>query len=161
MQELETAKKSLENHFCTHYCTTPSCPSTPPSSSSPASLSSVFDSPEKFDFTTHYETQVPVEHVDKWEEFLTLRHESFQHCDPIWCWAAHSSRFSRLSKLAHDILSIPGAQLLFPLTFCCCWLDIQGLTWSGWAQEVRDDKIERHLVPSSFNKDSPGRKYGC
>jgi hypothetical protein len=107
LRELEKAKDNLEHYFRSHYCAPPSRPSTPPLTSSPAAPLSAFDSPEKVDFTARYET-LPVESVDEWEEFLTLKRESFATCDPIWCWGGQSSRFPKLSKLAHDILSMPG-----------------------------------------------------
>jgi len=111
LQELEQVKDNLEQYFCSHYCTPPSRPSTPPLSSSPTAPLSAFDSPEKVNFTAHYET-LPMESVDEWEEFLTLKCESFTTCDPIRCWGGRSSRFPKLSTLAHGILSIPGMSLL-------------------------------------------------
>ena len=109
--ELEQAKDNLEDYFCARYCTSASRPSTPHPLSSPATLLSAHDSPEKVDFTAHYET-LPVESIDEWEVFLSLKHESFTTCDPIWCWGGCSSRFPQISKLARDILSIPGKSLL-------------------------------------------------
>jgi hypothetical protein len=110
LRELEKAKDNLEQYFCSRYCTPPSRPSTP-LSSSPAAPLSAFDSPEKVDFTARYET-LPVESVDEWEEFLTLKRESFATCDPIRCWGGRSSRFPKLPKLARDILSMRGMSLL-------------------------------------------------
>jgi hypothetical protein len=107
--ELEQAKDNLEQYFRSRYCTPPSRPSTPPSSSPTAPLSA-FDSPEKVDFTARYET-LPVESVDEWEEFLTLKRKSFATCDPIRCWGGRSSRFPKLSRLARDILSMPGMSI--------------------------------------------------
>ena len=99
LRELKKAKDNLEQYFCSHYCAPPSRPSTPPLTSSPT------------DFTAHYET-LPVESVDEWEEFLTLKRESFPTCGLIWCWGGRSSIFPKLSKLARDILSMPGMSLL-------------------------------------------------
>ena len=78
LQEVEDAKDKLEQYFCTHYCTPPSRPVTPLSSSAPPS--STCDSPNKVDFTSQ---TLPVESVDEWGEFLTLKCESFKTCDPI------------------------------------------------------------------------------
>lgn len=114
LRELEQAKDKLEEHFRLNYSSSmpPSRSSTPPPSS-PGPLSSVFDSPEKFDFTARYDT-LPAESIDEWEEFLTLKRESFATCNPIRCWGGRSSRFPKLSKLARDILSMPG---LFRVNF--------------------------------------------
>ena len=110
LQELEKAKDNLEQYFHSHYCTPPSKPSIPLSSSPTAPLSA-FDSSEKVDFTACYKTLL-VESVDEWEEFFTLKCESFATCDPIQCWGGQSSRFHKFSMLAHDILSLPGMSLL-------------------------------------------------
>jgi hAT family C-terminal dimerisation region len=111
LRELEQAKDNLEQYFCSHYCTSASRPLTP-LPSSPDTLLSAYDSPEKVDFTSRYET-LPVESVDEWEEFLTLKHESFATCDPIQCWGGRSLRFPKLSKPACDILSMPGMSLFY------------------------------------------------
>lgn len=111
LRELEQAKDNLEQYFRSRYCTSASRPLTPPPSS-PATLLSAYDSPEKVDFTSRYET-LPVESVDEWEEFLTLKRESFATCGPIQCWGGRSSRFPKLSKLARDILSMPGMSLFY------------------------------------------------
>lgn len=54
-----------------------------------------------------------MESVDEWEEFLTLKRESSASCDRIRCWGGRSSRFPKLSKLACDILSMPGMSFLY------------------------------------------------
>ena len=79
-----TPEWSLTVQAHAHYYAPPSRPVTPPPSSS-APPSSTFNSPEKVDFTSRYET-LPIESVDEWEEFLTLKRESFKTCDPIRCW---------------------------------------------------------------------------
>lgn len=114
LREVEDAKEKLEQFFRNHYCAPLSRPSTPPPSSSATAPSSAFDSPEKVDFTARYET-LPIESIDEWEEFLTLKRESFKTCDPIRCWGGRTSRFPRLSKMACDVLSMPG--ICFVLSF--------------------------------------------
>jgi hypothetical protein len=40
-----------------------------------------------------------------------------QHIDPIQWWAGRRAQFPNLSRLARDILSIPGVFLLFALKY--------------------------------------------
>ena len=91
LQEVDAVKDQLGQYFFTHYCAPPLQSNMPPLSSSSAALLSAPESPERVDFTAQNET-LPIESVDEWEEFLTLKCESFKACDPIRVVKALSSR---------------------------------------------------------------------
>lgn len=42
------------------------------------------------------------------EAYLQLQPEDWKTCDPVQWWASRRSQFPNLSRLARDILSIPG-----------------------------------------------------
>lgn len=67
-------KDQLGQYLFTHYCAPPLQSNMPPLSSSSAALLSAPESPKRVDFTAQYET-LPIESVDEWEEFLTLKCE--------------------------------------------------------------------------------------
>lgn len=62
---------------------------------------------KKHDFTRRYKKQyVP---VDEFEDFFGMNPEPFRDgWSAVTWWAAHRDRFPNLSRLARDILSIPG-----------------------------------------------------
>jgi hypothetical protein len=72
----------------------------------PPSAVPVRRSPRKHDFTARYKTtQVSKNEL---EDYLCLRQEDWDICDPIQWWATRRCQFPNLSQLARDILSIPG-----------------------------------------------------
>jgi hypothetical protein len=74
-------------------------------------------SPSKVNFTARYKKRMNLS-VDEFEEYLKLPQEDFDLCDPIQWWAGHRAQFPNLSRLAHDILSIPGEYLLYVPGVC-------------------------------------------
>jgi hypothetical protein len=68
-------------------------------------------SPQKVDFTSRYNKRICL-NIDEIEEFFKLPPEGFA-VDPIRWWAGRHAQFPNLSRLAQDILFIPGV-FLFP-----------------------------------------------
>jgi hypothetical protein len=64
-------------------------------------------SPQKVNFTARYKKR-PSTLKDELEELYKLPQEDFETCDPIKWWAGQCSQFPNLSRLACDILAIPG-----------------------------------------------------
>ena len=103
---LEESKAKLEAHYRANYAKPISMPITAQSSTSSISARS----PQKVDFTSHYNKRMHL-NVDEIEEFFKLLPESFA-MDPVQWWAGCCAQFPYLSRLARDILSIPGVLLL-------------------------------------------------
>jgi hypothetical protein len=68
-------------------------------------------SPSKVNFTARYKKRTNVA-TDEFEEYLKLPQEDFELCDPIQWWAGRRAQFPNLSRLARDILSIPGEYIV-------------------------------------------------
>jgi len=99
---LEESKAKLEAHYRADYAKPISTPVTAQSSISSISA----HSPQKVDFTSHYNKRTHL-NIDEISEFFKLPPESFA-VDPIQWWAGRRAQFPNLSHLARDILSIPG-----------------------------------------------------
>jgi hypothetical protein len=106
---ISIAKDALRAYYDDNYLVAGSSTFNPPSTPRPSSSSRQLPdlSPQKFNFTARYQTEVIIV-TDELEEFLKLRRERFDTCDPIKWWAARTSQFPRLSALARDVFSIPG-----------------------------------------------------
>jgi len=100
---LEESKAKLEAHYRADYAKPISMPVTAQSSMSSISARS----PQKIDFTSRYNKRTRLD-IDEIDEFFKLPPESFS-VDPIQWWAGRRAQFPNLSRLARDILSIPGA----------------------------------------------------
>jgi hypothetical protein len=100
---LEESKAKLEAHYRADYAKPISTPVTAQSSTSSISARS----PQKVDFTSRYNKRTRL-NIDEIDEFFKLPPESFA-VDPIQWWAGRHAQFPNLSRLARDILSIPGA----------------------------------------------------
>jgi hypothetical protein len=61
----------------------------------------------KFSFTARYH-KTRTTTADELEEYFKLPPEDFELCDPIKWWVGRRAQFPSLSRLALDILSIPG-----------------------------------------------------
>jgi hypothetical protein len=105
---LDLSKDRLHAFYREHYANKAS--STTLSASAPTPSSATSGSPQKFDFTARYKRARAF--VDELEEYFKLVQESFDHCDPIRWWAGRCAQFPNLSRLARDILSIPGKYLV-------------------------------------------------
>jgi hAT family C-terminal dimerisation region len=103
-RDLERSRAQLQAHYHANYVRDPS-----PNAASTPSMSSVASSgsPQKVDFTLRYKKQVRA-YIDELDEFFKLPQENFDTCDPIQWWVGRCSQFPNLSRLARDILSIPG-----------------------------------------------------
>jgi hypothetical protein len=99
---LETTKEDLHAYFRAKYDKPLPAPL-----ASVASTSTINDSPQKVDFTSHYRN-LPQAFTDEVQEYFKLPHENFDACDPLQWWAGHCSQFPNLSCFARDILSIPS-----------------------------------------------------
>jgi hypothetical protein len=108
---LEESKAKLEAHYRAHYAKPISTPVSAQSSTSSMSV----HSPQKVDFTSRYNKRMRL-NIDEIGEFFKLLPESFA-VDPIQWWAGRRAQFPNLSRLARDILSIPGVFLLFALKY--------------------------------------------
>jgi hypothetical protein len=105
LQELETAKTALDNHFKANYAARNHniVPVTPPLT---ASSSCELGSPQK-DFTARYQVHRRVV-LDELREYYSLPREDFKHCDPVQWWFVRKAQFPNLFCLARNILTIPG-----------------------------------------------------
>ena len=99
---LEESKAKLEAHYRAHYAKPISIPVSAQLSTSSMSV----HSPQKVDFTSRYNKHMRL-NIDEIGEFFKLLPESFA-VDPIQWWAGRRAQFPNLSRLARDILSIPG-----------------------------------------------------
>ena len=103
-RHLDESRKHLHALYREHYANTASTPSvSTPTQPSVANSGS----PQKFDFTARYNKRARAV-VDELEDYFKLAQESFEHCDPIRWWAGRRAQFPNLSRLARDMLSIPG-----------------------------------------------------
>jgi hypothetical protein len=100
---LEESKAKLEARYRADYAKRISAPVTAQSSTSSISTPR---SPQKVDFTARYNKRMR-HNTDEIDEFFKLLPESFA-VDPIHWWAGRRAQFPNLSRLARDILSIPG-----------------------------------------------------
>jgi hypothetical protein len=112
LEHVERMKDQLKEYFEKYYQHLALPSSTP----MPLRVStSDTGSPQKVDFTARYHR---INHiVDELAEYLRLPREDFKTCNPIKWWAARVSQFPNLSRLARDILSIPGSAVAVERVF--------------------------------------------
>ena len=91
---LEESKAKLEAHYRAHYAKLISTPVSAQSSTSSMSV----HSPQKVDFTSHYNKRMRL-NIDEIGEFFKLLPESFA-VDPIQWWVGQRAQFPNLSCLA-------------------------------------------------------------
>ena len=65
--------------------------------------------PAKRDFTARYKQATRCAPVRELEEFLLLPSVDWESCNPVQWWGDRQAQFPNLSRLARNILSIPGA----------------------------------------------------
>jgi hypothetical protein len=106
--ELDSAKDQLKNYFQANYArrTPPARPTTSSTGDSPTQASGPTRSPQKVDFTARYKKRARV--FDEFDEYFRLPLEVFEGCDPIQWWFSRRVQYPNLSRLALDVLSIPG-----------------------------------------------------
>ncbi|KIJ27296.1 hypothetical protein M422DRAFT_271550 [Sphaerobolus stellatus SS14] len=66
-------------------------------------------SPEKVNFTARYSQRQPLCPRNELEDFFRMTPELWESCDPVQWWGARKLQFPNLSRLARDLLSIPGS----------------------------------------------------
>ncbi|KAJ3004761.1 hypothetical protein NUW54_g4661 [Trametes sanguinea] len=76
-------------------------------------------SPKKANFTARYDSRssegdLPEEELTT---YLALRPKSFKTCNPLQWWSSHAREFPNLSRLARDILTIPGCAVAVERVF--------------------------------------------
>jgi hypothetical protein len=101
-QDIMTSKRNFERHFLEHY--------TEPIFSAPrtASTSASSSTTSIFSLFTRGRDQTS-EPLAELERFFALSAEPYETCaDPVQWWGSHRSLFPRLSRMARDILAIPG-----------------------------------------------------
>jgi hypothetical protein len=101
-QHVEDTKDRLRQYYQDKYVTPIPAPA-----AQPAVTEIPSGSPQKVNFTARYKKR-PSTLKDELEEFHKLPQEDFEICDPIKWWAGRRSQFPNLSRLARDILAIPG-----------------------------------------------------
>lgn len=103
---VKTGLKTLRQYYAKHYAPDPSARRTTVPSHVTAAKSSA--SPRR-NFLAHYgPAGIPENEL---EAYLRLSREDFETCDPVQWWASRKGQFPNLSRLARDILSIPGMSL--------------------------------------------------
>jgi hypothetical protein len=116
---IQSAKDALKEYFDTYYAI--STTASRPSASQVRVIVDPSGSPQKVDFTAHYQRSHHA--VDELAEYLRQPPESFDTCNPVKWWAARVSQFPNLSRLARDILTIPGTCYLLFQAFMILWLN--------------------------------------
>ena len=101
-RHVEHAKDQLHQFYLDNYAKMP----TPPPAIQPI-VTETSGSPQKVNFTARYKKR-PSTLKDELEEFYKLPQEDFDTCDPIQWWSGRRSQFPNLSRLARDILAMPG-----------------------------------------------------
>lgn len=109
--ELRHARQNLNDHYSAMYASrstsAASTGTTQPTTSAPLAPGS----PDRVDFTARYKKHTRAT-INELDEYFKLPLEHFDGCDPIDWWHARRHQFPNLSRLALDILSIPGAYSL-------------------------------------------------
>ena len=107
---LESSKQLLQDYFDRHYpAVTSDQLDTPSSSPGPSRSSQIEGLPQKVDFRSHYDDEDDAAVTeDELERYFSLLKENFRSTNPINWWYIRRRDFPRLSRLAHDLLSIPG-----------------------------------------------------
>ncbi|CAK5270384.1 unnamed protein product [Mycena citricolor] len=108
--DLETAKTKLHAHYNEHYAT--AAKDSTPGSMEPDPLVAGSSKQPKRKLTDRYNRKPrDLTGTDELTEYFKLdpAKNDFDTCDPIAWWVKHRDDFPKLSKLALDILSIPGS----------------------------------------------------
>jgi hypothetical protein len=106
---LDSTRDQLRQYYQdNYYLASQTFPITP----QPTTTETLSGSPQKVNFTARYKKR-PINLKDELEEYYRLPLEDFDTCDPIQWWAGRRLQFPNLSRLARDILAIPGGLNLF------------------------------------------------
>jgi hypothetical protein len=112
LANVQKCKALLEDHYMAHYTNYASIASSSPSdnTTNPSITieSSRPASPEKINFITRYTRRPVLSTKNELEEYLHQQPEEWGSCDPVKWWGARKYQFPNLSRLARDIMTIPG-----------------------------------------------------
>jgi hypothetical protein len=108
LDQLETAKEKLQDHFNAHYANLISSDSSSQQSSqtnTPAALTST-----SYNLLAGYDDENDNAIQDELDDYfcITLKKENWTKCDPIMWWHMQRHKFPNLSILARNLLAIPG-----------------------------------------------------
>ena len=118
LEKIENAKELLKSYFLEHYVSNNPSPVLNPS---PAKTSSI----KHFDFfSLDNNTEMPLAH--ELDDYLALKPLGFKptangqgaSISPLQWWRAKAHECPNLSRLARDILSIPGSAVAVERVFC-------------------------------------------
>ena len=115
---LELLKEGLYSYYETHYANkhTPTQMSNAPQT--PASSTVTPHSPQK-NFTACFQHKTTTI-LNELDEYFKLPPEDFERCNPIHWWMGQRAQFPNLFWFAHDLLCIPGMQIIqCQLLFFC------------------------------------------
>jgi hypothetical protein len=108
LAHIDSRKEELEVYYQEKYAKKVTPQVATASSPAPSTFSQAPDSPEKVNFTARYSQRQPLGSRNELEEFFRLTPELWESCDPVQWWGARKLQFPNLSRLARDLLSIPG-----------------------------------------------------
>ena len=126
MAHINSCKEHLEQHYRQYYQPHDSLGGA--ASQAMASGSTLVSGSPMKDYTARYKNRKRNTSTDEFVDYFSQPSVDWD-CDPIWWWAERKNQFPNLSKLARDIMSIPGMQLIYvnPITHliflrlsCCC-----------------------------------------
>jgi len=106
------AKANLQEYYLSNYAKKSSVPL----QMQPTSTTSRSGSPQKVDFLSRY-NKLSRTNIDELEEYFKMPQENFGTCDPIQWWHGRRMQFPNLSRLARDILAIPGSAVAVERVF--------------------------------------------
>lgn len=110
LTHIDRSKESLCQYFIKKYSRNTSDATTTPST---PFESSTDGSPKRFNFTQRYRaSQVGSSTDNEFDEYFSMNPvKDWDKNEPINWWASHAAQYPNLSRLARDILSIPGKPL--------------------------------------------------
>lgn len=112
-QDLGKARDALIAYFNTNYL--PADSSAQPADVAQSARPSAGVG-QPFDFMARYNNQ-PRKTVNEMEDFLRQPREAFDTCNPIAWWIGRAAMWPKLSRMALDILTIPGSAVAVERVF--------------------------------------------
>lgn len=104
IQHVKNSLDSLRQYYAQHYAPNPFAPR----DATPEPIAGPPGSPCKVIFVDRYSRGRSQAEQDELEVFLRLLPEDWRTCNPVQWWASRAAQFPNLSRLARDLLSIPG-----------------------------------------------------
>jgi hypothetical protein len=103
-EHIKRCREDLREHYLSDYAKKLTAP---PLRAQPTPTTLKNGSPQKVDFLSRYNKPARA-NTDELEEYFKLPQENFITCDPVQWWFGRRAQFPNLSRLARDILGIPG-----------------------------------------------------